>query len=184
LADFFAAFFMAMGWLLVSGLAGTAAQSELHRGSRTRDQPPTREARRDGSCSDARARHARRRKRPHRWQARRVRAGQQKTRHAERRGSGIRRSAEFSRERRCPCPPCDASGRRAVLCCALSRCLDSLASAVQVCLGRNLITVFSTVNNPRQENPWLTSSRRPARAPCAVDRAASDARATRDHARH
>jgi hypothetical protein len=70
-----------------------------------------------------------------------------------------------------------------VLCSALSRCLDSLASAGQVCLGRNLITVFSTVNNPGQENPWLTSHGNPARASGAVDQAASDARAARGVAR-
>src|SRR4249919_135502 len=49
LADFFAAFFMAMGWLLVSGLAWLKPpSSKRRRGSRTRDQPPTRKARRDG----------------------------------------------------------------------------------------------------------------------------------------
>src|SRR4249919_1489442 len=49
LADFFAAFFMAMGWLLVSGLAWLKLpSSKRRRGSRTRDQPPTRKARRDG----------------------------------------------------------------------------------------------------------------------------------------
>src|SRR4249919_2347213 len=49
LADFFAAFFMAMGWLLVSGLAWLELpSSKRRRGSRTRGQPPTRQARRDG----------------------------------------------------------------------------------------------------------------------------------------
>src|SRR4249919_24098 len=54
LADFFAAFFMAMGWLLVSGLAWLELpSSKRRRGSRTRDQPPTRQARRDGFCVPA-----------------------------------------------------------------------------------------------------------------------------------
>ena len=42
----------------------------------------------------------------------------------------------FSRRRRCPRPPLRLSGRRASLCCALSRLLISLASAGCVCWAK------------------------------------------------
>ena len=102
LADFFAAFFMAMGWLLVSGLAWLELpSSKRRRGSRTRDQPPTRKARRDGfgPAPGAATKNPRRR-------ALRVRLEFGRLR--------------FRRRKRNLHPPYDASGRRSVLCCALS----------------------------------------------------------------
>ena len=63
----------------------------------------------------------------------------------------------FSQRRRCLHPPCRSPGRRSYVCCAFSPCADSLVS-LQPSVGRNLITVFSAVNSPREK----FSGRRPA----------------------
>src|SRR5690606_21722945 len=70
---------------------------------------------------------------------------------AARCGAGVWKEVVlFSQRRRCLHPPCRSSGRRCFFCCAFSLCADSLASAA-TSVGRNLITVFSTVNTPRRE---------------------------------
>jgi hypothetical protein len=57
----------------------------------------------------------------------------------------------LSQRRRCLNPPCRSPGRMSYVCCAFSPCADSLAS-VQPSVGRNLITVFSAVNTPREKS--------------------------------
>src|SRR5690606_29924473 len=63
-------------------------------------------------------------------------------------GAGIEytRTTVWQR-RRLLIPPCRRSGQRSELCYALSSCFDPLASAGTL-VGRNLITVFLTVNTP------------------------------------
>lgn len=81
----------------------------------------------------------------------------------------------FSQRRRCLHPPCRSPGRSSFLCCVFSLCADSLASAA-TSVGRNLITVFSTVNTPREN--FSRSRRRPAPRfpPCIHPRSTTDIR--------
>ena len=62
--------------------------------------------------------------------------GQQKTRHAVRRGFWKLPDFAFSRGKRSLRPPSSSSGRRSVLCCVLSCCSYSLASAGNVCWAK------------------------------------------------
>ncbi len=87
---------------------------------------------------------------------------------AARGGAGVRNDGFlFSQRRRCLHPPCRSSGRRSFLCCAFLLCADSLASAA-TSVGRNLITVFSTVNTPHRNSFRSPAAAAPVRSGLAA----------------
>lgn len=86
--------------------------------------------------------------------------------------SAKRARPTFLQRKRTLRPPFRLSGRRFELCCMLSRCVFSL-SWQETSAGRNLITLFLTVNNPGD----FFFGRQPGAPPSA------SARATRSNAR-
>jgi len=88
--------------------------------------------------------------------------GQQKTRHAVRRGFWKLPDFAFSRGKRGLRPPSSSSGRRSVLCCVLSCCSYSLASAGNVCWAKPNHGFFSC------QQPGATFFRRARRRRAAA----------------
>ena len=103
--------------------------------------------------------------------------GQQKTRHAVRRGFWKLPDFAFSRGKRSLRPPSSSSGRRSVLCCVLSCCSYSLASAGNVCWAKPNHGFFScqqpgaTFFRRRRRRRRAESPRRVAAAQACASRA-------------
>ena len=159
--------------LLVSGTTWYCSPVGTRHGYRTRDQPPTREARRNGCCvatapegadpvrNDPRIRKTRSHKKP-----------------ASPSGAGaVAGSRRLSQGRRRLIPPLGISGQRASLCCALLLWLDSLSSAA-TSVGAKPNHGFFNCQHPDAKN-LRGRRRRRRRRTCVGDgvRAARTARA-------